>query len=737
MNGKHLIIVIAIIFFLISPSLSFYFVPSMKKIPSNLNEIIFYEGELGMLNPKTASLDYKNIDIKRSIKSMGYEGKVLMVREDIEIIDKNSKERIDELCMVNLYGIDPYTAKNIEGFGNIDRSGQWIFPVGVEKKDYSVWNTDLDNPFKNGYISKEEAQALGQYLGREERGGIKTYKFSGGQENVFFGYLPDLPEVKVFYNGDLTAWVEPNTGTIVDLQKHVWQYADFPNLRKLPSNLNMSVFLDGKVLILNTSNALYEEKNISLCNHIETLKNFENYYIIKNEVIATDENGKRLEDLCSYSEDAVNPYTMEFIEFLCGKRGLLTFPIGVEKKDYEIWNPEINEFANVKFVREEEIGGLKVYKYESEAKNFFIGNESIEGLSDRYIKLYYNGKTNYWVEPSTGFIVYLEKESYIDANFPNLYTVPENFEATIKMEGRLWIASVTKEIEMTRNLKAENVYWEDGKKVIVIEDITDTRDKRSGEKIDMACKKEYHGIYADSCEEAKNYGDMEREGLFTFPPGVEERDYLMWNTEINLPSIVSFIREEYHEGIHTYLFQTKEDRFLYDSTLGMNLRYITETNYWVEPKTGLIIDMKKNSVKKINPLELITGIRGFLWIDIYKLDLSFSNETIKEMGEKSITMARLLNFSSSNSSIVKINLKTRDIFENIEKAKEQKNQIEKLSENKVKVLDLRYWMKERSVNEMVEKAKKASFLIIFLQIVIPSLLILFGIILLIYWIRNR
>lgn len=361
----------------------------------------------------------------------------------------------------------------------------------------------------------------------------------------------------------------------------------------------------------------------------------------------------------------------------------------------------------------------------------------MEGLSDRDIKLYYSGKTNYWVEPSTGFIVYLEKEGCIDASFPDLHTIPENFEASIKMEGKLWIASVMKDIEMVRNLKAENLHWEDGKKVIVIKDITETRDKRNGEKIEMACKEEYHGVYADTCEEAKNYGDMEREGLFTFPPGVEKRDYLMWNTEINLPSIVSFIREEDHEGIHTYLFETKEDRFLYDSTLGINLRYITETNYWVEPKTGLIIDMNKNSIKKINPLELIAGIRGFLWVDIYKLELSFSEETIKEMREKSATMARLLNFSSSNSSIVRINLKTRDIFENIEKAKEQKNQVEKLSENKVKVLDLRYWMKERSVNEMVEEAKKASFLLIFLQIVIPLLLILFGIILLIYWIKNR
>ena len=399
MNKRCLVITLAIIFFIISPYISFSFVPSIKKIPAGLSKIIFYEGELGILNQKTACLDYKKVEIVRNISSLGYNGNALLIREAIDVFDKNSKEKINELCMVKIYGIDPYTARNIEGFGDVDRAGQWIFPVGIEKKDYVVWNSDLDEPFKKGYITKEEAQALGRYAGEEIRGGIRTYRFWGGQENVFFGYLPALPEAKIFYSGELTAWVEPNTGTIVDLQKHVRQYATFPNLRKLPLNLNMSVFLEGKIIALNSSSALYEEKNISACNHVENLKVFEDYYIIKNEVYVEDENGSRLEEFCSYSEDAVNPYTLELNEFLCGKRGLLTFPIGVEKKNYEIWDADIKNVSVVKFVGEERIGELKVYKYESEVKNYYIGNKSIEGLSDRCLNLFYNGKTTYFVEP--------------------------------------------------------------------------------------------------------------------------------------------------------------------------------------------------------------------------------------------------------------------------------------------------------------------------------------------------
>ena len=63
---------------------------------------------------------------------------------------------------------------------------------------------------------------------------------------------------------------------------------------------------------------------------------------------------------------------------------------------------------------------------------------------------------------------------------------------------------------MEREVNVENVYWENGKKILLIKDSTVTYDVKTGEKIDLACITEYHGIYADSGEEARNYGDMER-----------------------------------------------------------------------------------------------------------------------------------------------------------------------------------------------------------------------------------
>ncbi len=738
MKKRDLLVIVAIAFFIVSPSLAFYITPSMKRLPDNLNKVIYYDGKLSMFNEDTLEMEEKDIRIIRYVRALGEENGVLIVREDIEARDKRTNEELPEFRMTKVYGIDPHTTENIAGYGDLDRLGQWLFPVGIKKKNYLVWNTDLDDACKAGYIEPEEAVAVAHYLGEEKRAGIKTYKYYGSQENVFVGYLPTLPEAKMYYGGEIFAWVEPNTGSIIDLQKHVSQYAVFPDLHKMPSNLNMSVYLKGVATILNTTNAEYEKYNVTICNRVKVENATEDYYLVKNEVITTDESGEEIDELCSSSVDAVDPYTMEYVKMLSDKRGAMSFPIGVEKKDYFLWDSNINNVTVAHYVGEEEIAGLKVYKFVSEVKNYYIGEEAIEGLSDRSVSLYYNGNTTYYVEPTSGGIAYVEKYGKVIAAFPDLHTIPENFAGEVKMEGKLWILSQEKNIEMDRKLKVENVYWEDDKKVLVIRDETITYDKETGEKIDLACKTEYHGIYADTAEEARNYGDMEREGIYTFPPGTEKRNYIMWNTEINAPSPVQFVREEDHNGIHTYLFETVENRIVRDTTLGMplNVKYITTTRYWVEPNTGLVIDMEKESVKKINILDALLGARGIFWFDVYRLSLHFPEDVQHEMAEKAKQMMKLIKLSNSKVPALEIHVETADIIKSVENAKMLKKQIEKLSGKRVKVVDLTYWMTEQSVNEMVEEAKKAIFLLYFMQIILPSFLVLLGLIMIAAWLRR-
>jgi len=741
MKKRDVLAVLAVVFFLVSPSLAFYVVPSMKRLPDNLDEYIYYNGKLGIFNDTTLNMDYSNVEIIRHVKALREENNVLIVREDIEVKDKLTGQPLPEFASTKIYGINPHTTENIEGYGDIDRLGYWMFPVGVDKsKEYVIWNTDLDDACRQGYIKPEKALAKAIFLGEEERGGIKTYKYYGEQNDIFVGYLPIFPEARMYYTGYMFAWVEPNTGTIVDLQKHVEENAAFPDLHKIPSNLNMSVYLSGYAKILNTSNGKYDEFNVTVCNHAEVEETNPDYYLIKNDVTAVDESGKKVEELCSSSVDAVNPYTLEYIEMLSDKKGLMNFPIGVEKHDYLLWDSDIGNVSLAKYEGEDYIGRLKVYKYVVNTKNYYIGNQEIEGLSDRHAELYYSGNTTYYVEPTSGAIAYVEKRGIVNALFPDLHTIPENFAGHLKMEGELWAVSMgSKNIEMVRNVSVSNVYWEGERKVLLIKDETTTYDKKTGKKIDIASSTNYHGVYADTSEEAKNYGDMERDGIYTFPPGTQKRSYLMWNDEINAPSMVDFVREEDHAGVHTYLFETKEDRIVRDTSLGtpLTVRYITTTYYWVEPNTGIIIDMKKNSIKKINLMENLIGVRGPFWIDVYRLSLSFPEEVVKEMASQAKQMMGLIQLSNSKVPALEINLHTKDMEKSLKDARNQMMMVDKLSGRKIKVVDLTYWETEKSVMEMANKAEQASFLLTFMQIILPAFLVILGLVLMAIWIRKQ
>ncbi len=734
MHGKSIALALAIVFMIMSPSI-FLIAPSLKKLPANTDQFIYYHGKLGIFNMTTLQLDYIPITITRHIKALEKHGNVLVIREDIVVKDGNGNE-LKDLASTKIYGIDERTAENIQGYGDLDRIGHWIFPVGIEKKNYLIWNSDLDDACKKGYVAPEQAVATARYMGEDVIEGVKTYRFYGNQSNIYVGNLPEFPEARIYYSGEITAWADVTTGTIIDLHKHVEEFAKFPNLHKIPSNLNTSVILYGNLKMLNQSNGMYDFHNITLENRIWVEDANSCYYMIGSKTIAMDENGRMIKEFCSASRDSVNPYTMEYLSIESDKKGLMTFPIGVKKIDYPIWDSQLNEAINAVYSGSEKICNQTFYIYYQNVSNAFMGEQSIEGFSDRSIKLYYNGSTKYVVEPNSGTIAYLEKKGVVIGDFPNIRSIPENTKQQLKMEGSLWIISQPKRnIEMFKNVSVKNVYFDNGKKVLIIEDNTTTYNKKNGEEIDEASKVEYHGVYADTAEEAKNYGDMERSGLYTFPIGVEKKDYIMWNTEINAPSIARFVREEDHEGIHTYLFEINENRLIYDEKIGGMARYITDTKYWVEPNTGIVIDMKKETVEKINPLQLLIGIQGFFWIDAMKLNIQFSRDTINEAKEKALMLSNLVKFSNKKAEILNISLKT-DMKEGIKKALEQKNMIEKLSDKKVKIVDLYYQMDEKSIKDMADKAKKASFMLMLIQIIIPLLLIIIAIALIIYGIRR-
>jgi Porin PorA len=90
----------------------------------------------------------------------------------------------------------------------------FMFPFGVRKKDYPLWDANISNT------------APAKYAGEDRRRGLKVYRFvqtvpdqkTGTQELP--GEVLGLPDASVvadaMYRTRRTYWVEPNSGAIVD-----------------------------------------------------------------------------------------------------------------------------------------------------------------------------------------------------------------------------------------------------------------------------------------------------------------------------------------------------------------------------------------------------------------------------------------------------------------------------------------------------------------------------------------
>ncbi|MEV0619476.1 DUF3068 domain-containing protein [Nonomuraea sp. NPDC050404] len=96
------------------------------------------------------------------------------------------------------------------------------------------------------------------------------------------------------------------------------------------------------------------------------------------------------------------------------------FPFGVEKKTYKVFNSTAQKAFDATFVREDNVNGLPVYVFEqtvpptkTETRSAPANVLGITGeTGDVQVDRWYDGKTTFWVEPTTGSPVRQEQQRH-------------------------------------------------------------------------------------------------------------------------------------------------------------------------------------------------------------------------------------------------------------------------------------------------------------------------------------
>ena len=106
---------------------------------------------------------------------------------------------------ISLYGIDRTTRLNLAGYGDVSRTGLYIFPPHVQQNEYSIWDPMFIGLRRAAYEKIEWIEGLPVYV----------FSFKACEwMTAGYGYLPDVPEkFLVHTDGQGTIWVEPLWGS--------------------------------------------------------------------------------------------------------------------------------------------------------------------------------------------------------------------------------------------------------------------------------------------------------------------------------------------------------------------------------------------------------------------------------------------------------------------------------------------------------------------------------------------
>lgn len=108
-----------------------------------------------------------------------------------------------------IYGVDRRSRRHLGGFGDQERSGQYLLPPHAEPRAYRLWDPLYAGPVGVGFSHASQVRGLAVYVYDTLADDI--------DESAGYAALPEVPErYRVRTTGRGRLWVEPVSGIVVD-----------------------------------------------------------------------------------------------------------------------------------------------------------------------------------------------------------------------------------------------------------------------------------------------------------------------------------------------------------------------------------------------------------------------------------------------------------------------------------------------------------------------------------------
>ncbi len=211
MGAKHGVprfLPLALGLWLVAGVTRFWIAPQMTQLPADYTEETSYVARGRYRDTPDGAWEKFDLVVRRVDQTLVASTDHAIIQGDTHWTTNTGEVTYES---AGIYGVDPRTRTNLSGYGNVQRTGQFLFPPHVRRATYRLWD-----PFYSGARTATFSHAATLQ-------GLPVYVFNchvnALDDTPAYAFLRDVPErYRAYSTGTGKAWVEQVSGIVIDFE---------------------------------------------------------------------------------------------------------------------------------------------------------------------------------------------------------------------------------------------------------------------------------------------------------------------------------------------------------------------------------------------------------------------------------------------------------------------------------------------------------------------------------------
>jgi hypothetical protein len=218
----------ALILFLLAGICNLWLGPLAEQLPGNYANETEHLDQVRSRETVNGEWQASTLIVKRTDQTITSSATVNLIEGGVH---SYSAPDVASFEVSGLYGVDRTTRQNLPGYGDVERSGHYLFPPHVQPGSYTIWNPIFIGPLRASFVRSDTVEGLPVY--------VFQFSATGLDETAGYSYLSGVPNhYHALTDGQGTAWVEPVSGIVVDYEDSGTSYFAEPATRARIADFN-------------------------------------------------------------------------------------------------------------------------------------------------------------------------------------------------------------------------------------------------------------------------------------------------------------------------------------------------------------------------------------------------------------------------------------------------------------------------------------------------------------------